>query len=69
MTADRATIVPFAARVGVGVVDDATDPTLITHNLRTALLGPDLRIIEVYSGNGWTPGEVLADLRESIGGS
>jgi protein SCO1/2 len=69
MTADRATIVPFAARFGVGVVDDPADPTLITHNLRTALIGPDLRILELYSGNGWTPRDVLADLRDALSGS
>jgi protein SCO1 len=69
LTADRATIVPFAARFGVGVVDDPADPTLITHNLRTALIGPDLRILELYTGNGWTPRDVLADLRDALSGS
>lgn len=69
LTGDRVTVDRFAARFGVGVIRDTSDPATITHNLRTALLDPDLRIVEIYDGNGWTPSEVLADLRRAIGGS
>ncbi len=62
LTGDRVTIERVAARFGVGVVrPDGT--TEITHNLRTALLGPDRRIVKFYSGSAWTPSTVLADLR------
>ena len=57
MTIDR-----LAARFGVSVIR-GEDAAQITHGLRTALIGPDGRLVRVYSGNDWTPGAVLADLR------
>ena len=41
----------------------------ITHSLRTALIGRDGRIVKFYTGNEWTPGAVLADLRQAAGRS
>ena len=35
----------------------------ITHNLVTALIGPDGRIARLYLGNQWTSDQILADLR------
>lgn len=69
LTGDRVTIDRFAARFGVGIIRDPADPSTITHNLRTVLIGPALQVIEIYDGNGWTPGEVLADLRRAVSGS
>lgn len=37
-----------------------TNASPIEHNLRTAVFGPDGRLLEVFSGNGWTAAE-LAD--------
>jgi protein SCO1/2 len=62
LTGDRVTIDRFAARFGVGAVRD-TNSTEISHNLRTALLSPDRRVVKFYAGSDWTPGTVLADLR------
>jgi protein SCO1/2 len=61
-TSDRVTIDRLAARFGVGLVRP-TGETQITHNLRTTLIGPDGKVRRVYSGNDWTPGAVLSDLR------
>ena len=52
LTGDRVTIDRLAQKFGVGIVRDA-DPTQITHNLRTSLVGPDgHRVItpETFSG-------------------
>jgi protein SCO1/2 len=65
LTGDRVTVDRFAARFGVGAVREAGS-TEIAHNLRTALLGPDRRIVKFYSGSDWTPGTVLADLRAAL---
>jgi protein SCO1/2 len=65
LTGDRATVHRFAGRFGVGVIRPE-GMTEINHNLRTALIGRDGRIRRLYSGNGWTPGEVLADLRLAV---
>jgi protein SCO1/2 len=66
LTGDRATIERFAGRFGVAVMhDDPADPQ-ITHNLRTAIVGADGRVVKVYSGNEWTPGTILTDLRAVV---
>jgi protein SCO1/2 len=33
----------------------------IVHNLRTVLIGADGKIVKVYTGNQWAPGEVAGD--------
>jgi protein SCO1 len=65
LTGDRATVDKFAARLGVGISRPAGVPEL-THNLRTALVGSDGRIIKIYSGNEWTPTKALDDIRELL---
>ncbi len=35
----------------------------IVHSLRTALIGPDGRLVRLYQGNEWTPADVLRDLK------
>jgi len=65
LTGDRTTIEKFIGRFGVGLVA-ADRPDLIGHNLRTALIGTDGRIVKFYTGSDWTPGAVLADLRTAL---
>ena len=62
LTGDRATVDRFAARLGVGLVRPSGIAE-ITHNLRTALVGVDGRIIRIYAGSEWTPASALDDLR------
>jgi cytochrome oxidase Cu insertion factor (SCO1/SenC/PrrC family) len=38
-------------------------PTDITHNLRTAIISPEGTLVKSYTGNAWTPEEILADLK------
>lgn len=66
LTGDRVTVDRIAARLGVGVVRPADGGPAITHNLRTVLIGADGRLARIYSGNEWTPGTVLADLRAAL---
>ena len=40
----------------------------IVHNLSTALIGPDGRILKVYSGGDWTPEQVAADYIAAVRG-
>jgi protein SCO1/2 len=37
-------------------------PGEIVHNLRTALLGPDGKLVRIYRGNEWTADEVFSDV-------
>ena len=63
LTGDRDVIDQFAARFGVSVARAMNDPRDITHNLRTAIVGADGALVKVYTGNEWTPEQILADLR------
>lgn len=63
-TAPAATVDRFAAEFGVNVIREAD--TSITHNLRTAVVGPDGRVVATYSGNDWTPQMVLTELRTAL---
>jgi protein SCO1/2 len=64
-TAPRDEVDRIAAAFGVNEIRE-TDGS-ITHNLRTAVIGPDGRVAAVHSGNQWTEAEVLADLRLALG--
>ena len=68
LTGDVVTIERLAGRFGVGVMR-GNDPAQITHSLRTAIVGTDGRLLKIYSGNDWTPGAILADLRAAAGAS
>jgi len=63
LTGDQKAIETFGARFGVLVTRASNDPRDITHNLRTAIVGPDGKLVKVYTGNEWTPDEILADLK------
>ena len=53
----------FSAKFGVFVVRNPNDERDITHNLRTAVIGPDGVVKKIYTGNEWTPDDILADLK------
>lgn len=40
-----------------------TEGNQIVHALVTALIGPDGKVVKIYSGNDWQPAQVLADVR------
>jgi len=47
----------------------AKENGLISHDLRTALIGPDGRLIHLWKSNVWTPYEVQRMVRETISGT
>jgi protein SCO1/2 len=53
----------FVGRFGVFVVRNPNDERDITHNLRTAVIGPDGVVKKIYTGNEWTPEDILMDLK------
>ena len=63
LTGDRDDVDQFAARFGVSVTRALNDARDITHNLRTAIIGADGRLMKVYTGNDWSPAQILADLK------
>jgi protein SCO1 len=63
LTGDRDEIDQFAARFGVSISRAMNDARDITHNLRTVIIDRDGKIVKVYTGNDWSPDQVLADLK------
>jgi protein SCO1/2 len=66
LTGDRDETDRFAARFGVSVMRAANDPQDITHTLRTAIIDARGRLVKVYTGNDWTPEQILADLEPVV---
>jgi len=42
--------------------DSQSGQEQVIHSLRTALIGPDSRIVKIYRGNEWKPDEALKEL-------
>ena len=67
VTGDRDEIDKWASGFGVSISRAMNDPRDITHNLRTAILDREGNLVQAYSGNEWTPEQVLADVRVMVG--
>jgi protein SCO1/2 len=63
LTGDRDKVDQFASRFGLTIARAPDDPVNITHNLRTAIVDADGRLVKVYTGNDWKPEELIADLQ------
>jgi protein SCO1/2 len=62
LTGDRDDIDQFAARFGVSIQRAMNDQRDISHNLRTAVISAEGKLVKVYTGNEWTPKDILEDL-------
>ncbi len=56
-------IADFAAQFGITASEDPADALQIVHNLRTAVIDAESRLVSVRNGNSWTPADLLAELR------
>ena len=63
-TAPKDVVDPFANTFGIAVMREA-DKT-ITHNLRTAVIDPEGRLVSIYDGTAWTPEQIAADLKRVL---
>ncbi|MFB3853046.1 MAG: SCO family protein [Vicinamibacterales bacterium] len=68
VTADRETVDHFAAGFGLVVMRDDGTPGNITHNLRSAVLDPEGRLVKIYTGSDWAPEQILEDLQAVLTG-
>lgn len=62
LTGNREELASVARSFGV-TTEPGTPASLVVHNLRTAVIDPDGRLVKAYSGNMWTPAELIADLK------
>lgn len=66
LTAPRGELERFASRFGVSIVRAEKADAEIVHNLRTAVIDSQGRLVSILSGNEWTPTELLALLRDGL---
>jgi protein SCO1/2 len=62
MTGDRDAVLAFAKRFGV-ITEPGEPAAPVVHNLRTAVIDPQGRLVKTYSGSAWSPAELVADLK------
>jgi protein SCO1/2 len=63
VTGTREGIDAFAAAFGVSIMREDGTMEEIIHNLRTAVIGADGTLVEVFNGNDWQPGQLVASIR------
>ena len=63
VTASPDDIKGFAAKFGVIAEPSAESPAILTHNLSTAVIDADGKLVKIRSGNMWTPADLIADLK------
>jgi protein SCO1/2 len=63
VTGARTELEPFAKAFGVTMIRSDADEIEIIHNLRTAVIDPQGRIVTIFSGNEWTPTDLVRAMR------
>jgi protein SCO1 len=67
VTAPQSAIDDFAARFGLTLIRDPKNPSAITHSLRTALIDRQGNLVKAYTGNDWTPDQIIGDIVVLVG--
>ena len=63
VTGEPKSAADFARQFGIYTERDLGTGANLTHNLRTAIVDAEGRIVKVHSGNDWTPAQLVADLK------
>jgi protein SCO1/2 len=63
-TGARDDVLGFARRFGI-TTEPGEAEGIVVHNLRTAVIDPQGRLVSIQSGNMWTPAELVADLKKA----
>jgi len=64
-TGERGSIDRIASQFGVSIVREGTGAESVTHNLRTAVIGSDGTLQTVFTGNEWTPADLIDAVRRA----
>ena len=67
VTGERAALEAVGAPLGVSIMPDRESPQEIVHNLRTAVIDGNGRLVKIFSGNEWTAAELVSELRAESG--
>lgn len=66
VTAPRDAVDAFGATLGLSVMREGPKGENITHNLRTALVDRDGKLVKTYNGSDWSPDQVVRDLEALV---
>lgn len=69
LTGSREQIETFASQFGVSVVRENAQPSELVHNLRTAVIDANGRLVTMLSGGEWEPAALIAEIRNARGRS
>jgi protein SCO1/2 len=64
VTGVRDDVLGFAKRFGV-LTEPGESAAVVVHNLRTAVIDAQGRLVSVHSGSMWTPADLVADLKKA----
>ena len=67
LTGDQTDIEAFAAYFGVSIMREGADPGNVVHNLKTAVIDANGRLVKVINGIQWEPSELVTELRSAVG--
>ena len=65
LTGDEADVEAFGGLFGVSVMREGSDPGNVVHNLRTAVIDGNGRLVKVIHGMQWSPSELVTELRSA----
>ena len=63
VTASPDDIKGFSMKFGVTAEPSDESPSILTHNLSTAVIDADGKLVKIRPGNMWTPADLIADLK------
>ena len=65
LTGDREEVEAFASQFGVSVMREGTAADDIVHNLRTAIIDGEGKLITSLNGSEWSPADLVAEIRRA----
>ena len=66
LTGERMEIERFGSRLGVAIVSDPSSAPEIVHNLRTAVIDGDGRLVKIFNGSEWQAADLVTALRATV---
>jgi protein SCO1/2 len=65
LTGEREEVEAFASQFGVSVMRDGRAADDIVHNLRTAIIDGERKLITSLNGSEWSPADLVAEIRRA----
>ena len=69
LTGSREQVERFASQFGVSVTREKSQPSEVVHNLRTAVIDGNGRLVTILNGGEWQPSVLIAEIRNARGRS